>query len=179
MKCKDEEGRIISVIILIGLVLMIFLMRWNISSEMGAKWDNLTKEIDELECQIVELQYKLEDDKNIIIDKIMETLAKAEISAYPSLVKYTDNDPFIMSSGKRVYYGAVAVSPDLEHDYNLKFGDIIIVPGIGRFTFEDRTAQGDRWKGRYIVDIWMPSEREAIEFGRKKDTPIIIVKGDI
>jgi hypothetical protein len=90
------------------------------------------------------------------------------ITAYPPLAKYTDSRPWEMASGKRVYAGAAALSRDLEHKYNKKFGDSIMVPGVGRVIFEDRSAP---WV-RNTVDILMFSEQECKRFGKKLGTVI-------
>ena len=56
-----------------------------------------------------------------------------------------------------------AVSRDIERRYKLKFGDRITIPGLGVFTFLDRTA-------RYLrktIDIYENHKSHALQFGVK------------
>jgi 3D (Asp-Asp-Asp) domain-containing protein len=68
------------------------------------------------------------------------------------------------ASGVRPTVGMVAVSHDLEQDLGLRFGDALYVEGVGCVRFQDRMPR--RWKRR--VDIFLPSRRAALEFGRRR-----------
>jgi len=81
---------------------------------------------------------------------------EGEFSAYNAEVGQTDNDPFTMASGKRVYEGAVA-------NNCLSFGSKIKVNGKTKIV-------EDRMNSRYgcdHFDIFMESKGEALKFGRK------------
>lgn len=99
---------------------------------------------------------------------------KVEVTAYPPLEKCTDSTPWITASNKRVKHGYIAVSQDIERDFNLKFGDKIYIAGIGEFEFQDRMNP------RIIrgIDIWMPSLQECRKFG-KKISYILPIKEDM
>lgn len=80
----------------------------------------------------------------------------AEFTAYNSEVGQTDEDPYTMASGKRVYEGAIA-------NNCLPFGTKIKVNGKVKIV-------EDRMNSRYgceNFDIYMASHDEAIEFGRQ------------
>lgn len=87
--------------------------------------------------------------------KIVKTL----ITAYSSTVDQTDDTPFITASGSYVRPGIVAAN-------FLPFGATIRIPGIfGNqiFVVEDRLHE----KNSDQIDIWMTTEKEALEFGVK------------
>lgn len=69
-----------------------------------------------------------------------------------------------MANGQKTHAGVIALSRSLERDLNVKFGDIIIIEGVGEFVFRDRMPP--RWK-HYRVDIWYPTLRQCWVFGVK------------
>ncbi|PIU98526.1 hypothetical protein COS61_00895 [Candidatus Wolfebacteria bacterium CG03_land_8_20_14_0_80_40_12] len=84
---------------------------------------------------------------------------KVLITAYSSSVDETDGTPFITASGSYVQSGIVAAN-------FLPFGTMIRMPeifGEKVFIVEDRLHErnGDR------IDIWMPTKKEALNFGVK------------
>lgn len=86
-------------------------------------------------------------------------IIKTLITAYSSSVDETDSTPFITASGSYVRSGIIAAN-------FLPFGATIRIPeifGNQIFVVEDRLHErnGDR------IDIWMPTEKEALEFGVK------------
>lgn len=87
-----------------------------------------------------------------------------DVTAYNPLIKQTDDTPLINASNELVRLGTCALSKDLENEFNLSFGDTIILKGIGSFVFKDR--MNSRWKRR--VDVFMWDKDKAIQFGIKK-----------
>ncbi len=81
------------------------------------------------------------------------------------------SQPGKTASGEKASKGHIALSRDLERQYNARFGDIIVVKGVGKFRFKDRMPR--KWKKR--IDIYMPSSNQAKAFGKKKKA-IYIVK---
>ena len=69
------------------------------------------------------------------------------------------------ASGEMVRPGIVAVSPDLERK-GLKLGTEIKISNMGTFIVKDRTSQRNRGN----VDIYMPSYKKALRFGRQTHT---------
>jgi len=94
---------------------------------------------------------------------------QVEVTAYSSESPETGN---ITASGQRVRRGIIAVSRDLESVYGLKFGDLVEIEGVGTFEVQDRMNK--RWTKR--IDIWFPTERECINFGKQNRTLIILGK---
>ena len=85
---------------------------------------------------------------------------EATITAYTSLPHLTDSTPFTMANGEKVYYGAMACP----RKYG--FGTVVIGLGI-------ELICADRMNIRYTdemnhFDIWLPTLKEAKEFGRQK-----------
>lgn len=76
----------------------------------------------------------------------------------------------ITASGKRVKEGMVAVSRDVERNLSLRFGDRLLLHGLGVFEFQDRMAS--RW--RLKADVFMHSNQKARRFGVKRH--IVLVK---
>jgi 3D (Asp-Asp-Asp) domain-containing protein len=67
------------------------------------------------------------------------------------------------ASGAMVRTGIVAVSPDLERQ-GLKLGTIIKISDMGTFIVKDRTSRRNRGN----IDIYMPSYKKALRFGRQQ-----------
>jgi 3D (Asp-Asp-Asp) domain-containing protein len=70
----------------------------------------------------------------------------------------------ITSSGQRVKRGILAVSRDLERNLDLRFGDRLLIHGMGVYEFQDRMAS--RWHKK--VDIYLDSQHKARRFGVKR-----------
>ena len=92
-----------------------------------------------------------------------------KVTAYTASVEECDDTPNITASNKRVKVGYIALSRDIEKDFGYKFGDIIIIQGIGYFIFEDRMHK----RKTRQVDIFMLSKASALKFGVKQDIMII------
>ncbi len=84
----------------------------------------------------------------------MEVLA----TAYSSSPGETDSSPFITASGTRVRYGIIAAN-------FLPIGTRVLIDGK-EFTVEDRMSE--RFNGINIIDIWMPTQEDAIAFGTQR-----------
>lgn len=87
-------------------------------------------------------------------------------TAYSSTVDQTDGNPFITASGSHVHFGTVACN-------FLPFGTHVMFPdyfGNKIFTVEDRTAR--KFSNR--ADIWFPSRGEAIQFGKRTLTMVVV-----
>ncbi len=67
------------------------------------------------------------------------------------------------ASGEITRRGMVAVSPDLERK-GLTLGTKIKIGDMGTFIVKDRTSRRNRGN----VDIYMPSYKKALRFGRQK-----------
>jgi 3D (Asp-Asp-Asp) domain-containing protein len=89
---------------------------------------------------------------------------QVKVTAYSASPRETQGDPWVTASGKRVRPGIVALSRDLERLLGVKFGDLVVLKGLGTFVFADRLA---RHKKRQ-VDIYIPSRKAARAFGVKR-----------
>jgi len=125
------------------------------------------EEISTHKKEVIKYTKKTDD----IIELFKFTVIPVSISAYPPLEEHTDSTPRITASGKKVNVKYIALSKPLEKDFNLKFGDEVIVAGIGKFKFYDRMSQ-TRWKD-YRVDIFMWEKKACLDFGRKDGFLII------
>lgn len=86
------------------------------------------------------------------------------ITAYSPTPDQCDSTPFITASNQKVRTGIIALSRDIEKEFNLKFGDQIEIIGLGIFSFQDRMHR--RWKRK--VDIFFWEREEAIQFGKRR-----------
>lgn len=91
----------------------------------------------------------------------------------PKIVKLVDSRPvgsmtFVatayslkgkMANGQTVHSGAIAADPKV-----LPIGSVVMIENMGIFTVKDT---GGAIKGNRI-DIWMPSRKQALKFGRRK-----------
>jgi len=119
-----------------------------IIAELHEKVDILDKQVDEVFEQV---KHSVENVRFIPV----------LITAYNATVSQTDSTPHITASNKWVSPGMVALSRDLEEEFVFKFGDRVVIMGIGSFVFEDRMNK--RWTRR--VDIFMTSREAAKKFG--------------
>ena len=99
-----------------------------------------------------------------VVGREIQHLGKLNITAYTASVEETDDTPFTTASNQRVRVGICALSRDIEKDFGLKFGDEIVIEGLGKFEFQDRMNK----RLKKHVDIFMSSKFEAFQFGRKK-----------
>ena len=76
-------------------------------------------------------------------------------SAYSSTEAQTDASPFITASGTTVHPGTVAAN-------FLPIGTTILLNGK-KYTVEDRLNR--RYDNEYMIDVWMASLDEALQFG--------------
>lgn len=72
----------------------------------------------------------------------------------------------VTASGTRAKRGTAAADTDY-----YPFGTVLHVPGYGYATVEDR---GGDIKGPHRLDVWFPSEREALKWGRKKNLTVTV-----
>jgi len=86
------------------------------------------------------------------------------ITAYNPTKDQCDSTPFITASNTKVREGIVALSRDIEKEFNVKFGDKVEIKGLGVFEFQDRMHK--KWKRK--VDIFMWHKNKAIKFGKKE-----------
>jgi len=120
--------------------------------------------------QIIARVHKSVDILDKEVDEVLEKvkhsyrtvrLVPVVITAYNPVSAQTDSTPKITASNKQVKAGMVALSRDIEEEFGFKFGDTVVIEGLGRFTFEDRMNK--RWTRR--VDILMFSNEAAKRFG--------------
>jgi len=74
----------------------------------------------------------------------------------------------ITANGSRAKHGTVAA--DTRY---YPFGTILYIPGYGYGRVEDR---GGAIKGQNKIDLWFPSEREALKWGRQKGVRVTVWK---
>lgn len=96
------------------------------------------------------------------IKQIQSTGKKYDVivTAYSSTPEETDSTPFITASGKLVREGIIATNI-------LPMGTKVRIPelfGNKIFVVEDRMHP----RKKYVVDIWFPTKKEAINFGAKR-----------
>lgn len=107
-----------------------------------------------------------ETQKTAIVTPPAVITKRVWLTAYSSSVDETDDTPFITASGAHVRAGIVATN-------FLPFGTKIKIPSVfgeNIFVVEDRMHP--RKQG--IVDIWMPSKKEALRFGSFKADIVIV-----
>jgi 3D (Asp-Asp-Asp) domain-containing protein len=89
-------------------------------------------------------------------------------SAYSSTPDQTDSTPFITAWGTQVRDGIIAAN-------FLPFGTKIKMPelyGDKIFVVEDRMNR----RYTYKIDVWFPERSQAMEFGNKKVTIVVVAK---
>jgi 3D (Asp-Asp-Asp) domain-containing protein len=89
--------------------------------------------------------------------------------AYSSTVGQTDLTPCITAAGTRVRQGIIATN-FLPLGTRIRIDDEIYI-------VEDR--MNARYNGKYIIDVWHPTKKQALQFGRQKLTLEIIEYGPV
>lgn len=103
-------------------------------------------------------------DNNMVA--LHKRIVAITITAYPPLEKHTDSTPRITASGKEVEEDVtLALSPELEWDFGLLFGDCITVIGVGELEFQDRMS---KYTIGYRADVFKEEYRTCINFGVKQ-----------
>ena len=91
-------------------------------------------------------------------------------TAYNSLASQTDSTPHITATGTRTRPGVVALSRDMLRVF--PYGTRVTIQDLsGRYNFAGRVfVVEDTMHARKTnqVDIWMPTYREAINFGTSR-----------
>ncbi len=108
------------------------------------------------------LAIELVPERYTVINEIVRVeIAKtmmAEVTAYTSDIRETDDTPEIMASGRKVYDGAVACPA------KLKFGTKVEIAGR-EYVCEDRMAK--KYRETRHFDVWMADRGDAIVWGRR------------
>lgn len=89
---------------------------------------------------------------------------QAWVTAYSSDPSQTDSTPFSTANGTRVHDGIAAAN-------FLPFGTQFKIPAVYGdkiFTVEDR--MNAKYNNQSIVDIWMPTRKDAVIFGKQSLT---------
>lgn len=116
------------------------------------------------EVSVAEEKRGIEEiEKNRRVSRVMKGIT---MTAYSSTSDQTDDSPFTMANGNRVYDGAVAAN-FLPFGTKVRFPDLY---GDKIFVVEDRMHK--RFDER--MDIWMETRGEAINFGVRKATVEIL-----
>lgn len=99
---------------------------------------------------------------------------KVELTAYSNDKRCSDNWNSQTAMGTETRVGVVAAPK------NIPFGSKLYIPELknykedGIFDVEDRGgAIKVKKDGTYIIDVWMPTYEEAVQFGRKTTTVYI------
>ena len=113
-----------------------------------------------------------------LLSMIFVNSLQAEVftaTAYCSCKKCCDKDPSnkwygITASGRKARWGTVAVDRRL-----IKLGSRLRIEGFPKTVFRADDV-GGAIKGKHI-DLWFPSHRKALEFGRQKLVVELAING--
>jgi len=180
MKVKTEALRFSVLIAVLGYIVVSMYNQVQLRTEVKTlqtqqdellkvqkeRQDDLTKleeVIAEKDDYIAELLYKLEEEQKDLEKRII----RAEVTSYapldPNAVEgmcYM-GDPSITATGTPVRYGVAAA------DFSkLPAGTVLKIPGYGVAVVED-TGSALREHDGYAIDVFMPTRREALEWGRQ------------
>jgi 3D (Asp-Asp-Asp) domain-containing protein len=71
---------------------------------------------------------------------------------------------WITASGRRPRPGMIALSRDVERALGLRFGDRVVLAGLGTYVFDDRMP----WYWWRRVDLYLGSRAAAVQFGLRR-----------
>jgi len=98
-----------------------------------------------------------------VVCSLSEHKVEVTVTAYSSERRQTDRTPHVTASGRLVRRGIIAVSRDLYRRF--PFGTVV---GLGGKEYVVDDLMHHKWTRR--VDVWMPSKKEALNFGVRKAT---------
>jgi 3D (Asp-Asp-Asp) domain-containing protein len=136
---------------------------------------DLVQKTDELERQVAEIKGEIADKSAALSllssfvsdnrEKISSFRAKRTltVTAYSAERAQTDDTPNHTATNNRVRPGIIAVSRDL-FDQGWVFGKKVYIKGLGIYTIDDLMAAHKSEQ----IDVFMPSTRRAIQFGKKE-----------
>lgn len=129
------------------------------NSALQATLHDLFSERVQLRSLLLDAGYQVETPRELHI--------KVAATGYSSSPLETDTTPYITASNTPTRPGIIALSRDLLQPYTpnapFAFGDRVWLDGVGEFIVED--SMNGRWERS--ADIWFPSRRQAIHFGRR------------
>lgn len=101
-----------------------------------------------------EAEYEVYKEEEVVVEEVYEEDSNGSYLGYYELTAYTHTgNP--MANGEYPYIGACACN-------SLPMGTVVYIEGYGTYTVCDRGGMPD-----YVIDIFMDSEGECIEFGRR------------
>ena len=149
---------------------------------------NINKLIDTTLTERNNIRVMRERDKRLLetifgqsMDKYVTASIKVNISAYTASVEECDADPSTTADGTPSRIGLIAISPDLRREFNLRSGQLVVLPPMGVFRIHDSTSDFKRKNTpnpvpiRRTVDILHATKKAALKFGFKKDQTLIYV----
>ncbi|MFN3267610.1 MAG: 3D domain-containing protein, partial [Deinococcales bacterium] len=113
----------------------------------------------------------------------------AKSTAYNSHVSQTDSTPFVTATGARTRFGVVALSRDLLR--RIPYGSIVRIEDMGNWANGRGRGKYSRMlsgvnfivedtmhpRKRNTVDVWMPTRRDAIQWGARQIRVTVIRLG--
>lgn len=143
---------------ILGIISLIFIISGCVF------WANsVLLRLDVANAEIRIMRYQLSSIIEYLGRASPEIIIPVIITAYSPTPDQCDSTPLITASNQKVRTGIIALSRDIEKEFNLKFGDRVEIIGYGVFEFQDRMNK--RWKRK--VDIFFWERNRAIQFGKK------------
>lgn len=163
MKVKTEALRLPILVVVLGYIVVSLYSQAQLRSEVKTLQTQLVIEQDKVLKVQKELFYKLEEKQKDSAKRII----RAEVTSYapldPDAVEGMcySGDPSVTATGTPVRYGVAAA------DFSkLPAGTVLEIPGYGIAIVED-TGSALRKHDGYAIDVFMPTRREALEWGRQ------------
>lgn len=95
-------------------------------------------------------------------------LVNLEVTAYTTSYEDCGKIDGITSSGTKVKYGVIAAPNEIA------YGTEILIDGT-KFVVEDRgSAIIKKTNGTYIIDMWLPTKEQCIQYGRQSKKGYIV-----
>lgn len=144
---------------IVSIVLLLFILNLTLSASHTIEAKNVNK-TSQKEIKLAQKEsVSITEQKNPKPEYKIKKVVKKTITAYSSSPDETDSTPFITANNTKVRDGIVAAN-------SLPFGAKIMIPeifGEKIFIVEDRTHK--KYSSR--IDIWMPSKKLALQFGKQ------------
>jgi 3D (Asp-Asp-Asp) domain-containing protein len=142
--------------------------------ESADKNANISSEVvDEAAVETKEAEMTKEKSKED--KKSITTTIKAELTAYCDDPRCSDQWGAQTAMQTRTRLGVIAAPSNVPLGSKMYIPELVNYKEDGMFDVEDRGgAIKIKNDGTYVIDVWVPTYEEAMEFGRKKTTIYLV-----
>lgn len=171
----ERQKMMLTLVCLLPIIVMAIAGSALVAGGLAEEEEKLLSPLAGLQNELESTRDELNRALSVLSDVFGHTVKPSElrsvqvtITAYSSTIDQCDSTPYIAANNEPVRVGALAVSPDMQKEFGIRFGQRVLIPGYGLFEVCD--VMNPRWKRR--VDIWESDRQAARLFGKRQGVMI-------